>query len=233
MVSVSSAVVVAMVAFPGPDSQRLEATGGPGWLPPEQPAEVTPTRTRVAAGLAVARRFLLTAVARRHVGDSWSLVTPALREGYTRREWAGGDIPVVPFPVDVARWNLEYAYADSLGFSVALFPPPKSQVRPTVFNLDLRAVGRGKNTRWLVEDFVPGAVRGLPAPTSGTRSRRTLIGADLAPGNRGEPRLGAVWLAVPFGVLALAVLVPTGFGLVRWQRARSVERAYARERAGL
>jgi hypothetical protein len=234
LAAVFSAVVLAMVTFPGPSEEAgAPPSGGPGWLAPDPPAAVRPTRDRVSASLQVAREFIRTAVARKQVAESWRLVSPTLREGYTRSEWASGDIPIIPYPVDTARWELDYSYADSIGFQVALFPLPGRQMRPIVFNVDLRVFGRGKSQRWLVDGFTPGVVRALPAgsgPDQLGSERRTVAGADLAPRSTGDARLSAGWLAVPLGVLALAVLIPAGFGVVHWQRARRAERAFARER---
>jgi hypothetical protein len=235
LLCVFGAVVLAMITFPGPsEDAAAPAGGGPGWLAPEEPARVTPSRARLAASLEVARRFIRTAVARRHVGDSWSLVSPTMKQGYTRAEWALGEIPIIPYPVDTARWELDYSYADSIGFEVALFPLPGRRTRPTVFNVDLRAFGKGKRQRWLVEGFTPGIVRALPAgsgPDDLASGRRTVAGVDLAPRATGEARLSAAWLAVPFGVLALAIIVPITFGIVHWQRVRRAEQAFARENA--
>jgi hypothetical protein len=233
LLTVFSAVVLAMVAIPGPSDDLSAPSRGPGWVPPDQPDAVAPSEKRIAAGLEVARRFLQTAVARRHVGDSWSLVSPSLRQGYTRAQWSTGEIPIVPYPVDTARWELDYSYADSIGFQVALFPPEGARIRATVFNLDLRAFGEGKHQRWLVAGFTPGVVRALPAGSGpdDLSPRRRAVGVDLAPRSTGDPRLGAGWLAVPLGVLALALLIPITFGIVHWQRVRRAERAFARERA--
>jgi hypothetical protein len=173
-------------------------------------------------------------VARKQVGDSWTLVSPDLRRGFSRAEWARGDIPIVPYPVDTARWELDYSYADSIGFQVALFPPRGRRIRPIVFNVDLRAFGRGKGRRWLVDGFTPGVVRALPSgsgPDQLAARERSTAGVDLAPRERGKARLGAIWLAVPLGVLALAVLIPISFGIVNWQKVRRAERDFARERA--
>jgi hypothetical protein len=55
--------------------------------------------------------FIATAVARVHVERSYDLVTPAFRQGMTRRQWATGDIPVVPyFHIALAQWK--YAWRE-------------------------------------------------------------------------------------------------------------------------
>jgi hypothetical protein len=237
LAAVFSSVVVSMVVFTGPSADVAPSpgggSGGGGWLPAEEPQAVAPSRARVAASLEVARKFISTAVARKHVGESWSLVTPSMRDGFTRAEWAHGEIPIIPYPVDTARWELDYSYADAIGFQVALFPLPGRRIRPTVFNVDLRAVGRGKGRRWLVDGFTPGVVRGLPTgpgPEELADQRRSVAGVDLAPRSRGEARLGAGWLAVPLGVLGLAVLIPVSVGLLNWHRVRRAEREFARSR---
>lgn len=228
LAGVFGAVVLSMVIFTGPRPvEERGASNGPGWLPPDEPQPVRPTHRRVSAGLDVARRFIMTAVARRHVARSWSLVTPALRAGYTRAEWARGDIPIVPYPVDTARWQLDYTYSDSMGFKVALFPIRGADVRPTVFNLDLKAVGRAGGRRWLVEGFTPGIVR-APSGSSGNDRLVPDLGESAAR-DPGEARLGAAWLAVPFAVLGLAVLVPVGFGIANWHRNRAAAREWARD----
>ena len=229
LLTVFGAVVFAMVTFTGPKpaADAPSSASAPYWLPPDEPVTVAPTRARVSAGLDVARRFIATAVARRHVERSWALVTPSLREGYTRAQWARGDIPIIPYPVESARWEIDYTYAKEMGFQVALFPRRGEKVRPTVFNLDLKAVGRGDRTRWLVEGFTPGIVR---APSGSSGPDRLL--PDLGARPRGEARLGAGWLAVPFAILGLALLVPIAFGAVTWRRNRAAQRDWARERAG-
>ena len=40
--------------------------------------------------------------------------TPALRVGYTRRAWATQDIPVVPYPLDFAKYQLKGSFTDSV-----------------------------------------------------------------------------------------------------------------------
>src|SRR3954471_18074582 len=44
--------------------------------------------------------FVLTAVARHHELRSWSLVTPHMRAGLTRADWAAGTPPVSPYPAE-------------------------------------------------------------------------------------------------------------------------------------
>ena len=46
----------------------------------------------------VLRKFVLTAVDRQDVGSSWQISAPSLREGFTRKQWSHGNLPVVPYP---------------------------------------------------------------------------------------------------------------------------------------
>ena len=80
-----------------------------------EPKRVTLTRTSRAQALTTAANFVKTAVARRNVDRSWLLASPALKAGYTRKEWSAGEIPVVPYPVAQAKWKLDYSYADAVG----------------------------------------------------------------------------------------------------------------------
>src|SRR4029077_11489384 len=94
--------------------------------------------------LAVVTRFLYTAVARKHVDRSWNLVAPEFRAGFTPKQWATQDIPVVPFPVQSARWRLEFSDERGVGFSVAAFPTKESHQRAQVFLVGLHTIGKAK-----------------------------------------------------------------------------------------
>src|ERR671937_1729345 len=49
----------------------------------------------------VAREFVATAVARRHLARAWELAAPDLKQGMTLAEWNTGTIPVTPYRGDV------------------------------------------------------------------------------------------------------------------------------------
>src|SRR4051812_27750520 len=59
------------------------------------------------------KTFIATAVAREHVDQSWNVVAPSLKAGYTAAQWKkAGDLPVVPYPgVDMKhiQYYLDYA----------------------------------------------------------------------------------------------------------------------------
>ena len=220
----AGAVALLIVLFPSPDQVEETAPLEPGgWVPAPQ-EQVEPSQDATAHALAVAADFVRTAVARRNVGSSWELVTPRFRLGFTRKAWAKGEIPVVPFPVDVARWRLEYSLRNELGFEVALFPPKQSDQRATVFDVGMLAVGSGSDRHWLVDYFSPGPVGSAPSP--GTLRPSNL--PDLGTRSTGSgSRLSSTWLILPFGVLGLALLVPLCFGIVHWYRGYRARRAYA------
>ena len=189
-----------------------------------EPKAVRPSASDQKEALATAVQFVETAVRRKHVGESWALTAPSLREGFTRRQWATQDIPVVPYPARSARWRLDYSYEDTLGFAVVLLPGRRARIQPAVFNMELEAVGSGKQRRWLVNYWAPAST---VFPARRTRSASPagpgLVGEPALARAPGKPALGAGWLFVPLALFGLLVLVPlaiAGRGLYRGVRAR-------------
>lgn len=196
----------------------------------KEPKATELTRADRARALATAANFVTHAVARRKVELAYDLAAPSLRAGISRAEWRNEDIPVVPFPVQEARWKIEYSYDDALGLQVLLLPTPKSRLRPTVFAMELTPTGRGKNHRWLVSSWAPTGMTGTGAaapPQAGTGGVPNL-GATL---QGGEARLDARWLLAPFALLALVPLIIGGFYFRGWRRGRRAEAAYNTRRA--
>lgn len=121
----------------------------------------------------VAGRFILTAVARRNLAESYDLVGPQLKQGMTRAEWETGSIPVVPYPVnlvEVAPMKVDYSYRDHALVEVALLPKDGAKengvaVKPQLFYLELQAYGNGKARHWLVTGWVPRASPRIPLPS--------------------------------------------------------------------
>jgi hypothetical protein len=207
------------------------------------PKHIKLTQSSRAQALTTAANFVKTAVARRHVDRSWPLVSPGLREGYTRAKWRTGEIPVIPYPVEQARWKLDYSDEDALGLQVLLYPQAGSGLRPNLFLMELKPVGDVKHRRWLVDSWTSSGVANpaLQAPGSrpgggGGGSAAGVQSLDPTVVGQGESRLGAAWLFVPISLLAVVPLVLAIFGIRSWRRSRRAERAYrehAERRAGV
>ena len=113
----------------------------------------------------VAVRFIQTAVARKHLDEAWSLVGPNLRGGLTKKRWMTGENPVVPYPIDeldVAPYKVDASYTRSALLEVALLPRKGSGVRAQVFFLELKKLGSGPASRWVVDNWVPRASAVVP-----------------------------------------------------------------------
>ena len=185
-------------------------------LPPQPPPApfTSAVRTQV---LDTASRFLRTAVVRENVGDSWELVHPSLRAGYTRRTWATQDIPVAPYPMESARWDIDYSWRGMVGLKIALFPRKGTDVPAAIFDMHLRALGKGDKRRWLVESWTPTSYTGVP--------QGPLLGSNGPPLEYKSP-LGPGWLAIPFAILLLVLLVPIVVLARSWIRDRRAARRY-------
>jgi hypothetical protein len=193
---------------------------------PPIPVEMAPAERR--AVIATAALFVQTAVKREHAERAYGLLGPNLRGTTTREEWRSGDIPVVPYPVDDARWKFDYSYANEIGLQVAVFPTPGASIRPAVFNLSLKSVGTGEQRRWLVDSWSPrGGGGGGPRPT---RTEGSPFRVDLAPPASASTSLGAGWLLVPAGLILLGLLVPATLVVLERVRARRAQRAYEASR---
>jgi hypothetical protein len=109
--------------------------------------------------------FIGTAVAREHVDQSWNVVAPTLKAGYTPAQWKkADDLPVVPYPgVDTkhVRYYLDHASTKEILLEVGLVGKPGVSTRPVTFQLGLVP---GKGGRWLVDYWMP---RGTPPVPSG------------------------------------------------------------------
>ncbi len=182
--------------------------------------------------ISVASRFVDTAVKRDHSERAYELAGPNMRNGTTRKHWVEGNIPVVPYPVDDARWKFDYSYADEIGLQVLVFPTGTSDLNPMVFNMSLKAVGAGDSRHWLVDSWVPrgGGGRSNVRKSEGS-SFDLSAGAAAQPYERSSSRLGSGWLIFPIVLLIFgALLVPlTIVGLERW-RSRKAQRAYEASR---
>jgi hypothetical protein len=105
--------------------------------------------------------FLATAVARKHLDQSWAVIAPSMKAGYTFKEWTKAtELPVVPYPgADVRRaeFFLEYASRQEILVDVGLSQRAgigKGWTRPVAFQ-GLSPVGKGTDKRWLVSYWMP------------------------------------------------------------------------------
>jgi hypothetical protein len=131
----------------------------------KQPAQVFTPRKQVpldSEARRVAGRFILTAVAREDLGESYDLTHPELRQGLSRQEWLTGNIPVVYYPakaIETATFKVDESYPDEAILQVALLPKDASKVKPQIFFIGLKKSAN----RWRVSYWVPRAAPAVPS----------------------------------------------------------------------
>ena len=224
MVLVGGAVAIGL-KYSNTAEQTSDAPSGGQAQVYEAPKPIKLTREKRARVLATAANFVTHAVARRKVDEAYDLTAPSLRGGLTRAQWHSGTIPVVPFPVEQARWKLEFSDEDAIGLQVLLLPTAGSSMRPEVFNMELAAFGKGAKQKFLVTSWSPSGLAGGGVPAAAS------VGAggvpNLGDSMGGEARLGSHWLLAPLVLFALVPLVVVGFFVRGWLRGRRAESAYA------
>jgi hypothetical protein len=190
------------------------------------PAESRLTAADQRAIMAIAKQFVATAVTRDDPGSAFELAGPSLRTGTTRAGWETGEIPVVPFPVDTARWRVDYSVENEVGLEVYAWPEPDAGLRPTLFLMSLVAVGSGEGRHWLVESWVPRG--GRPDVLRQRVSNQTPLQAALAEQNqsRVSRSMSAAWLlALPAALVGMLVAVPAWVILRNRRFARRAARS--------
>jgi hypothetical protein len=215
-----------------PGGRELEPVAAPGDVaaaPAPAPVERQNVRLRPRDRRAIDSaldRFVPAAVARRDPEAAFDLVTPSLKAGSTRAEWATGTIPVQPFPAQGQRfhhWTLSYSYPNHVGLELLLKPKQRknAEIGAIAFAVDFRK----QQGRWLVDSFIRAAVfagAGAPprisavpdfGPTGGTRSPES-------------GRLRPIWFLVPAFLLGLGFAFLIGHAIRSWIAGRRAVRAY-------
>ncbi len=219
---------------------------GPEGSFPVEPTAAPFTAAKRRAVRPVLREFIKSAVAREDVSRSWDVAGPSLRQGLTRKQWNGGQLPVVPFPAadrGLGTWSLvQYSYTNAVGLEVFLFPKPGSGYSAVTADVELV---RTKDGEWKVDYWLPKRFHGPPA-LSAAEEKKAAAEAKRAARKekaRGRPRavepfrpeqgrLGGYWWAVPIGLLSLIIGIPLLIALGMWLQNRRAQRAYLRGSRG-
>jgi hypothetical protein len=225
-----AAVVAVVLLWPNTAPEEQQAPSNVKARIEKEPRPVRLKAPDKKDALDVVSRFLYTAVARRHVDRSYNLVAPELRAGFTRRQWATQDIPVVPFPVRSARWRLEYSDERGVGFSVALFPTQESHQRAQVFLVGLHTIGKAKRQHWVIDNWQAAPSQGLQPVSGGPGGGGGGVLEQTSPDvNRfAKSTESAAWLLLPLGLLSLIIIIPLLIASVNWYRGHRAERALLR-----
>lgn len=103
----------------------------------------------------MAGRFILSAVVRRNLADSYAITGPALRQGLTLKQWQTGNIPVVPYPTpELKPVHMSVTLSTKNEASIRVFLDPKvttADVKPQIFIMQLQK----SQGSWLVTAWVP------------------------------------------------------------------------------
>jgi hypothetical protein len=201
--------------------ENTKPTGGPVKI--AAPPKPMPLKLRDrAAALAVASRFIDTAVARKNVDRAWGLVTATLHAGYTRKQWDTASLPgIPPFPVASARWQLQFSDVKGIGFTMALFPTKASHQQAEVFMIGLHKVGTGKHRRWLVDNWQAAPTTAGQLASGGGSAGGVLD--QITPqvsATSAKAKESPIWLLIPVGLLSLALVIPAGIAATNWYRNR-------------
>jgi hypothetical protein len=137
-----------------------------------KPAQVFTARQQVPLdkqARRVAGRFIQTAVARKHLAESYELTHPQLRQGMTKEQWLTGNIPVSPYPVEkieTATFKVDESYPNEAILEVALLPPTNAKLKPAIFFIGLKKSAVDDVVGWRVWYWVPRASAIVPDTSS-------------------------------------------------------------------
>jgi hypothetical protein len=158
------AFVIGLILF-----NVFEGTSGVGTGGQIPAPKVTPTPKTVKFDAKTTKNvhalislFVKTAVARKHLDESYSLIGPGLREDISRKKWDTGYMTVVPYPVDAKTYvtydkhvSGDYQYANSARQQVQVITPddPAETSLETTATFFVFLIKR--HGHWLVDNWVP------------------------------------------------------------------------------
>jgi hypothetical protein len=219
-------------AFLGALIAARTAVGAAGAATPKLSAE---DRAQVNHTLDV---FVNHAVKRHNPQAAYDVVTPTLKGGMTRAQWARGDIGVYPYPATGRKfhqWTIQYRTKDELSVELILAPTARNRAKlgQILFNVYLHP----SHGRWLVDSFMPGATFapiGKPGVVQAARDFQANPSAQSynRGGDKGKPigaaRISAKWAAAPFAVILLVLLALAVRGVIENLRFRRLAASHVR-----
>jgi hypothetical protein len=221
------AILIVVIKNPPPPPGSKTSPGGI-LVKPDKKLAFGPRQDQI---LALAQQFVLSAVRRNHVEDSWEMVCPQMRQGYSKQTWAKGDIPVVPYPANFAKWHLAYSVRREIDLQVALYAKPEKKLNPVVFDLTLQPCGASTSNRWLVSSFIPTPSASGDFGSSDDKSHFDPIAIGTRDPSLFQPKRGSAgWLAIPLGIMLGMLLIALGIVGIHGYRGKRAYNQYVRER---
>ena len=198
----SRRVLIVLIKNPPPPPGEKTSPGGT-LVKPDVKMNFGPHQDQV---LGLAQQFVLTAVRRNDVDASWEMVCPEMRQGYSRQSWAKGEIPVVPYPAQFAKWHLAYSYQREIDLQVALYAKPETKLKPCCLRPHPAAMRRvtRRNAGWCRRSSRRRRPAGTSAPTTtrATSARSRSAPRDPALYSRsGERSVARIPLGIMLGML--------------------------------
>ena len=127
-----------------------------------QPASVVknqPTVPLDATIVPLMRKFISTAVARKHLDQAYALAGPDIRGSLTKKQFELGNIPVIPYPaadVKHVEYTVDYSHPTQAGLEVGLSPTPGHPgTRRLTFYIGFKKLGTGSAAHWVVNYWSP------------------------------------------------------------------------------
>ena len=221
----AAAAVVVLLPSRTPSHRETLRPGRPQVVVTPKDVPLTRARRRVVNSLL--DRFVPAVLERKQLESARRLVTDGFAAGVTDAQWRNGELPVTPYTPRESRfhgWRLNYSYAREMSVDLLVHPSPREELGAIAFTTVLKRTPRG----WLVDEFVPAA-----SFAKETKAPKILAQPDFQPnmvtGAHRNGRLGAGWLLVPAGLLALIPLIP----LLVFVRTKMVDRRAMRNYRGL
>jgi hypothetical protein len=173
--------------------------------------------------------FVNHAVKRKDIAQSYDVVTPTMRGGMTRAQWAKGSLPVYPYPAagrQFHKWTIQYRTKDEVAIELILAPTAryKKKLGQFLFHVYLQP----RKGKWLVDSFMPGATF---APEGKAPVVQAAADFQASPGGQSYNRKSAArqhmpvqvsadFIWIPFAALGLLLGGLAVWGITQWFRAR-------------